>query len=657
MAEALRPTAVSVLIVEDSTEDTELIVLQLRSAGLDPTFRRVESRSGMIAALEEQEWDLVLCDYLMPHFDPADALAILQELRRDTPFLIVSGRVHDEAAVSLMQRGARDIVMKSNLARLGPVVLRELETIAARREAREALRESDERFALFMQNLPGAAWMKDTQGRYVYANATAERMFQTPLTELRGKTDDEIFPSETAAQFKANDQMALSTGKSLQTIETLSQPDGVHHSIVSKFPIFGKNGAPILVGGIAIDITDRKRLEERLRHAQRLESLGLLAGSMAHDFNNLLTVIMANASLALSAVSAPSPNRRLLEEVVDAAQRTADLTHQLLAYAGKAPFDIQPIDLSQLVRQSSQLVRMPISGNVQLKLDLVSDLPPVEADIVQVNQVLMNLVVNGAEAIGEGKPGTVLVATRIQDLRPEDIGADFLPNDIVPGRYVTLEVRDTGSGMDETTQARIFDPFFTTKFAGRGLGLSAVLGIVRGHGGALKVYSVPGQGAAFTAFFPAGRVAPIEARQIERAQDLHGAGTILVVDDEPAIRQVARTALERYGYTVLVADNGRAAVDLFRARSGEISLVLLDLTMPVMGGEEALRHLRTMGPDIPVILSSGFSDAEALQQFGQYGLAAFLHKPYTVVQLAGMVKTVLERSVIDGREHRQAEAE
>jgi len=328
-----------------------------------------------------------------------------------------------------------------------------------------------------------------------------------------------------------------------------------------------------------------------------------------------------------------------------------------LAYAGKAPFDIQPIDLSQLVRQSSQLVRIPISGNVQLKLDLVSDLPPVEADIVHINQALMSLIINGAEAIEEGKPGTVLVATRVQDLRRDDIGDEFLPNDIVPGRYVALEVRDTGSGMDETTQARIFDPFFTTKSAGRGLGLSAVLGIVRGHGGALRVYSAPGQGATFTVFLPAGRAAPADARQIERAQDLRGAGTILVVDDEPAIRQIARTTLERYGYAVLVADNGSAAVELFQARSGEISLVLLDLTMPVMGGEEALRHLRTMRPDIPVILSSGFSDADALQQFGQYGHAAFLHKPYTVVQLAGMVKTVLERRVMDGRKHRQAEAE
>ncbi|MDQ6706332.1 MAG: response regulator, partial [Acidobacteriota bacterium] len=278
---------------------------------------------------------------------------------------------------------------------------------------------------------------------------------------------------------------------------------------------------------------------------------------------------------------------------------------------------------------------------VQLRLDLKRKLPCVMADSTQIQQLIMNLVINGAEAIGEEENGTVLVTTSVQEVDDVYISQNFPIDGIQPGQYVSLEVHDSGSGMDEATQEKIFDPFFTTKFTGRGLGLSAALGIVHGHKGAIRVYSTPGQGSTFKVLFPTTPDEPARAPSAGRARTLAGDGLILVVDDEEVVRGIAKTALERYGYRVILAENGREAVDLFQERSGEISLVLLDMTMPVMSGDEALRHLREIAPECRVILSSGYNEAEAIRRFTGKNLGGFIQKPYTATQLAEKVQSVL----------------
>jgi signal transduction histidine kinase len=256
------------------------------------------------------------------------------------------------------------------------------------------------------------------------------------------------------------------------------------------------------------DITDRRRFERHLQHTQKLESLGLLAGGIAHDFNNLLTGIMGNASLGLTELPDSAPIRRNLREIVSASERAADLTRQLLAYAGKGRFVLERIDLSQLVREIEPLIRTSIPKMVDIQLDLGAGLPSVEADPGQIQQLVMNLIINGAEAIGEANPGAVVIRTETRDLDAEEIRREF-PNDpLSPGSYVGLEVRDTGSGMDEATRNKIFDPFFTTKFQGRGLGLAAVSGIVRAQKGAIRVYSSPGRGSSFQVLFPAVAAKP-----------------------------------------------------------------------------------------------------------------------------------------------------
>jgi CheY-like chemotaxis protein len=281
---------------------------------------------------------------------------------------------------------------------------------------------------------------------------------------------------------------------------------------------------------------------------------------------------------------------------------------------------------------------------IQVQLDLAPNLPAVDADATQIQQLVMNLVINGAEAIGD-QNGSVRVTTRLQHVDENWLTASELTEEIGPGEYIAIEVQDTGCGMDEETRRRIFDPFFTTKFTGRGLGLAAAMGIVRGHKGAIKVYSAPGRGSTFKILLPtvdAAARAP-ERHPAESVGEV-GTGTILVVDDEEVVRRTAKSALQRYGYTVLTAENGREAVDIYRGMAERVAMVLLDMTMPVMGGEEALRHLKTINPGVRVLLSSGFNEPEAVRRFTGKGLAGFIQKPYTAAALAEKVRGVLDAS-------------
>jgi signal transduction histidine kinase/ActR/RegA family two-component response regulator len=389
-------------------------------------------------------------------------------------------------------------------------------------------------------------------------------------------------------------------------------------------------------------LAEQRRTEERLRQTQKLESLGILAGGIAHDFNNLLTGIIGNVSLALDCEPPESPLRRYLEDAIHASERAADLTRQLLAYSGKGKFSIQSLDLSDVVRQINALIQTSISKNVQVLLHLEKGLPIIEADSAQLQQIVMNLIINAAEAISPDQDGVVIIETGIARVDDAYLKGTMAAEGAEPGEYVYLEVRDTGSGIDEATLTRIFDPFFTTKFMGRGLGLAAVMGIVRGHHGALKVQTAPGKGSTFRVLFPAIERAQARASACNRHHDLAGTGTILVVDDEAIVRQIAKNSLESWGYRVLLATNGQMALDLFGQAQDEITMVLLDLTMPVMNGEQTFQRLRQIRPGIPVLLTSGYDEADATSRFTGSCLAGFLQKPYTAATLAGAVKRVLE---------------
>lgn len=387
-------------------------------------------------------------------------------------------------------------------------------------------------------------------------------------------------------------------------------------------------------------LEERQRVNERMLRSQKMESLGVLAGGVAHDFNNLLTGIMGNASLAVERLPPEFASLQpVLNDIVSASERAADLTRQLLAYAGKGRFVVAPVDLTKLVKETVHLVQSTLPGNVRIRLDLDEALPVISADASQIQQVAMNLTINAAEAVPAEASGEVVVATRLRNFPQAAPPQHFTAGEVRPGPYVALEVIDNGSGMDEATRVRIFDPFFTTKFTGRGLGLAAVLGIVQGHCGALKVTSEVGKGSRFEALFPAvlnsGDDAPVQtARLAERPRSVR---KVLIIDDEVTVRRTAKSALERHGYEAVLAENGREGIEIFRALEDKISAVLLDLTMPGMNGDEVLRSLQNIRPDVRVVLSSGYDQNEVVRQFAGKGLAGFLQKPYTVAALLNRI--------------------
>jgi two-component system, cell cycle sensor histidine kinase and response regulator CckA len=498
----------------------------------------------------------------------------------------------------------------------------------------------------------------DKEGRLTFINPSAASMFGWSQEELVGELlhdrlrcrspDGNWLSSEECPHMKV-----LITGETVRSEEDyFLHKDGrlvPISSSVSPIPSDSTIGGAVLV---MRDLTQQKSSEaaqreneEALQQAQKLESIGVLAGGIAHDFNNLLTGIMGNAGLARRALNTGKAEQAasLLGDVLSASQRAADLTRQLLAYAGKGRFIIAPVDLCKLVSEVSSLIRASISKKISLVIDVPDDCPLVEADKAQLQQLVMNLVINGGEAIGD-EPGTLTVRVRTEHFteRRERPRSEGFP--IVTGEYVRIDVTDTGAGMDPETRNRIFEPFFTTKFLGRGLGLSAALGIVRGHRGAISVRSEPGRGTTFTVLLPVPRDARVSDRVSGRFSvetGFQGAGIILVADDEEGIRALVSNVLGEAGYTVELAEDGQQAVERLRDLGDDVRLILLDLTMPELGGAEAATELRRMHPNTPIVAMSGYGDIEVLQRFSEAGVDEFLPKPFTPEELAAKVRDVL----------------
>jgi PAS domain S-box-containing protein len=509
------------------------------------------------------------------------------------------------------------------------------EDITKRKRTEAALQESEERFRNMADTAPVMIWVAGPDKLFSFFNKTWLDFTGRTVEQELGNGWLNCVHSDDVDRSYAAYYSSFDSHRSFHIEYRLRRADGKYRWVLSSgVPRFGPNGDFAGYIGSNIDITDLRQSQEEAIARQKLESLGVLAGGVAHDFNNLLGSILTNSELALSELSGGSPAYEGVESIKQVADRAAGIVRQMMAYAGQEKTVFEPLNLSGLVKELLQLLKVSISKRAILAVDLPEDVPLVQANAAQIRQVVMNLITNASEALGE-KEGVISIT--VTHVRSEpDSGNDAM---LLRSDHLRLIVSDTGSGMTEEIKARIFDPFFTTKFAGRGLGLAAVQGIIRDHNGGINVISAPGRGSQFEVLLPCtSQLAPDTRDILSPVSAPEAAGTILMIEDEDTLRVAVSKMLRRMGFSVIEADDGAAGVDQFRSNAGKIDVVLLDLTMPGMTGREVLEELRRLRPDIQVILTTAYSQDSALSALGDPASWLYLRKPYKFKDLLNLLR-------------------
>ena len=540
----------------------------------------------------------------------------------------------------------------------GKVWLTVQQDITERIRTTQALRESEERLRNILDSMFGFVGLYTIEGVLIEANRASLEAAGLAREDVIGKPFWETYWWSYSKEVQEQLRNALRRAAHGETVrydvpvrvgESQSGEPELVTIDVTFGPLCDTSGKVVQLVGSGVDITDRVRaeeervrLEEQMQQTQKLESLGVLAGGIAHDFNNLLAAILGNADLALKELSPTSHARSYVNDIIASSERAADLSRQMLAYSGRGTFVLEPLNFNAIVQEMGQLLKPSIGKKVSLEYDLMRDLPQVEGDATQISQIVMNLVINASEAIGED-PGTISISTGVRDCESDFLASTWLDDSLPSGEYVYFEFTDTGCGMNSEDLEKIFDPFFTTKFTGRGLGLAAVLGIVRGHRGAVNVESMPGEGTRFTVFLPSlGTSETLVDTKLSESPSTQQQGTVLLVDDEPFVRKTTSSMLRKAGYSVLTAADGHEALKVYKEHSSSIICILLDLTMPQMDGEETFDELRQLGCHLPILLCSGFDSEETAERFNGKDVAGFLHKPYRMKELLGKLSATLD---------------
>ncbi|MFW6332674.1 MAG: response regulator [Thermodesulfobacteriota bacterium] len=606
----------------------------------------------------KEPFDLVLLDYNLPDMD---GLQVQKHLSSLTPadFIIVTGYASVESASAAVSR--RQIVGYETKPLDVDRLLAFIRQVGDRRQAERDLQRSQARYRTLYEAITDALFvhpMADdgAMGRFTEVNEVACERYGYSREELLNMRPADIVAPETETDLEWIVEKLSGGGNVIfEQIHRIQNGGRIFAEVhANAFQLDGS----LCVLSLVRDISerkqaeaDRRQMENRIQTLQRMESLMVMAGGIAHDFNNILMVVIGNMEIGMDDPGLSPQALKNLMESKNAALRAADLVKQMLAYSGKGHFVVEPVRLNEAIQETAELLKTTCGSHAELKIRPSSESPVIDADKSQLTQIIMNLIINACESLDQTDGGRVTISTGVEicdtaclkaTLSDAWLGYD---EPLKEGRYAFLEVKDEGCGMDPETRRRIFEPFFSTKFQGRGLGLPSVLGIIRGHQGFIRVDTQVSQGTVIRVLLPVPEQVdnPSSAELSLAAREvLAGEGLILVVDDEPSVRRLIRMMLEKMGYEVITAADGNEAVRVYHARSDVLALIVMDLTMPGMGGVDTFQALQRAGCDIPVVLASGYSEAQLRTQHGEKGFAGFLHKPFQKQTLSEMLVQVLK---------------
>jgi PAS domain S-box-containing protein len=631
-----------ILILEHSIQDSENILNELKAGEIQVEATVVRNRQEFVRATAFQDYSVILSAYQLPDWDGMKALRELRRAGKDTPFILVTGVLGEDAAVECVKQGVNDYVMKDRLSRLTIALkraLQEKDLRDANNEVRRALQESEERNRDLIENSAYGVFRVSLNGAIVSANPAMRKILACPslqaLQSLNFSEDVFRYPEHCKRLIASCEENGMVHSAEPEWRRT----DGGLVRVKLHLRYLPVPGAADQMEGIVEDVTELRALEHQLRQAQKFETVGQLAGGIAHNFNNVIGAILGWAELGCEESQCLPRVSERFARIREQADRAAALTRELLAFARRQDLQPRPVDLNSLVRNVTIFLEKVIGRNIEIKV-IPGNISSVQADSSQIEQVLMNLCLNARDAMPEG--GCLAIET--EEVELDESYRRLYPH-VTPGCYAVLSVSDTGMGMSSETRERIFEPFFTTKGEGRGsgMGLATAYGTVKQHGGFIHVYSEVGQGSLFRVYLPATHAAltapVLEAASNGNGMSLEGTETIVVAEDHESIREMVRQTLVSLGYRVLVAGNGEEALQLCEQETP--ALAILDVVMPRMGGPAAAARLRGRLPNLPILFTSGYSEATEVN-ISQIPGASFLQKPYSSTALGRTIRKILD---------------